>query len=108
MASVQVHPARGSVGRLDHELYAAPECRVVVSDEPVGVLEGVTEHDTGRAPSAPPFLDLPRTMRGHQATDVWTMGVVFWQMLTLQPATGMLIQVPAVQPNLRLSQWSRM
>jgi hypothetical protein len=91
---VQVDPARGSVGRLDHELYAAPECRVAVPDEPLPMHEGL---ETDYVTPAHVSLDLPRTMQGHKATDVWTMGVVFWQMVTLQPATGILMQVRTSQ-----------
>lgn len=83
-------PGRGSVGRLDNELYAAPECRVAVPDEPLPMPDS-TDEDYVTVNHGE--FDLPRTLEGHKATDVWTMGVVFWQMITLQPATGMLIEV---------------
>lgn len=96
---MQLDPGRGSVGRLDHELYAAPECRVAVPDEPLPMHESAdTEYVSPNHVHA--SFDLPRTLDGHKATDIWTLGVVFWQILTLQPATGILMQVRNAVPDL--------
>ena len=75
----------GSVGPLSHELYLAPEVRVwahLADPRPAGSLQ---------RPSGDAEL---------LATDIWTLGVVFWQLLTLhQSKTLGMISVVRFNPG---------
>lgn len=80
--AAQMRQIHGSAGPLSHELYLAPEVRMWDNFEP-------HHHTTG---------DLLRPAGDAEvlATDIWTLGVVFWQMLTLH-LVKTLGAIPAVR-----------
>lgn len=74
----------GSTGPLSHELYLAPEVRLWDHLDP--------HHSQGGG------LHRPAGDAEVLATDIWTLGVVFWQMLTLH-LFKTLGAIPAVRAS---------
>lgn len=81
VAVVQMRHMHGSTGPLSHELYLAPEVRMWDHLEPAAP-DGGLRRPAGDAEVL--------------ATDIWTLGVVFWQFLTLH-LFGTLGAIPAVR-----------
>jgi hypothetical protein len=84
MYYLQENLSRRSVAHMGNELFLAPECRAAAEDDRQRSARDGRKHVGLQAPHSP---------QEHMSTDIWTIGVVFWQMLTLLRGNGFIQKV---------------